>query len=77
MGFLHEITKPVNNLTKGAKSVGSGIGDLFSSTGHSVESIGSGIGSGVESIGSGIGDLINSPLLIIGGVVVLLVLINK
>ena len=89
MKLLHNLLKPVNTIKKGASSVfnnvvvkpidnvSGGIGDMFSGVGSGVSSIGKGIGSGVSSISSGISDLVSSPLLIIGGVVILMVLLNK
>ena len=75
------VTHPLNNITsgigKGFAGVGKGVSALGSGVGSGVSSLGSGVGKGVSSLGSGLGGLIDSPILLIGGAVVVLFLIAK
>ena len=89
MRFLKHLFKPVSTIGKGISkafngaivhpldNVTSGIGNFFSSAGTGVAKLGSGLGSGVSNLGQGIGNVLGSPILLIGGAVVLFLLINK
>ena len=89
MTFIDDLFKPVTDIEKGAKyvfdgtiahpldNVSSGAGNLFTGVGQGFSGLGYGVGQGFSGLGQGVGGLLNSPLLIIGGVVLVVMLANN
>lgn len=81
MGFfsgLNSVIDHINPITSfGNSKLGSGIGSGIGSVGKGIGKGASAIGSGIGSLTKGLGDLMNSPILLIGGVAVLAFVVMK
>ena len=82
MGFLHNMFKPVGNIGKGiGKSLGHAWDSVITNPLENITSgagnLLSGAGSGISSFGEGVGNIMGSPILWIGGAVLLYMFVSN
>lgn len=78
--FDGTIANPIGNVTSGVNNlftgVGTGAAGLGTGVGQGFSGLGYGVGQGIGGLGQGIGDIFSSPILLIGGAVLVIYLLK-